>query len=129
MPDLNAAQLKGMVEQNYFGNVDNKFIESVMDCFHPDATLTIQTANLTHTGASEIRRMFTDFFPAFQKIWHGDFSPVVDVEKQKVAIQFVATRDTFDGQHQRAENCNFFKFKDGKIESIVIYMSDENPLV
>ena len=129
MTDLNASQLRAAVEQNYFGNVDMKFLESVLDCFHSDAMFTIQTANLTHTGTVEIRRMFTDFFQAFRKIWHGEFQPVVDVERQEVAVRFIATRDTHDGEHQRAANCNFFRFEDGKIRSVTIFMSDENPLV
>jgi ketosteroid isomerase-like protein len=129
LQNLNAAQLREMVEQKYFSNVDNNFLESVIDCFQSDATLTIQTADIIHSGTVEIRRMFSDFFESYERIWHGEFETVVDVESQKVAIQFVATRDTFDGAHQRATNCNFFEFNDGKIASIVIYMSDKNPLV
>lgn len=128
MPLLNASQLRQMVEQRYFGNVDNKFLESVLDCFDPEATFTIQTDNLTHTGVAGIRRMFSDFFQAYSKIWHGEFQPVVDVERQTVAVQFIATRDTFEGRHQRALNCNFFRFKDGRISSVTVYMSDDNPL-
>ena len=125
---LNASQLRDMVENQYFANVDNKFLESVMTCFAPDSTLTIQTDNLTHIGSAEIRRMFDDFFQAYRKIWHGEFRPVIDVDRQIVAIQFIATRDTFDGEHQRASNCNFFRFKNGKFDEVTIYMSDENPL-
>jgi hypothetical protein len=129
MTMLNASQMREIVEQKYFGNVDMKFLESVLDNFAKDATLTIQTANLTHNGVANIKRMFTDFFQGYAKIWHGEFRPVIDVERQTVAIQFVATRDTFDGRHERALNCNFFRFENGKIKSVTIYMSDENPLV
>jgi len=129
MTHLNDSQLTGFVENNYFGNVDNKFLESLMECFHPDATLTIQTANTTHNGTGEIRRMFNDFFQNYRKIWHGEFKHVVDVDRQMVAVQFTATRDTHDGEHQRALNCNFFEFEDRKIRSVTIYMSDQNPLV
>jgi len=129
MPNLNATQLREMIEQKYFGNVDMKFLESVLDCFHVDATITIQTANLTHNGVGEIRRMFSDFFQGYTKIWHGDFQPVIDVERQEAAVRFIATRDLQNGEHQRASNCNFFRFQDGKIKSVTIFMSDENPLV
>ena len=129
MPDLNATELRVMVEQKYFGNVDMKFLEAVLDCFHVDATMTIQTANATHNGVAEIRRMFRDFFRSYTKIWHGDFQPVIDVERQEVAVRFVATRDLESGEHQRALNSNFFRFEGGKIKSITIFMSDENPLV
>ncbi len=129
MTQFNGNELSRFVENNYFGNVDNKFLESLMECFHPDATLTIQTANTTHNGTGEIQRMFNDFFQNYRKIWHGDFKHVVDVDRQIVAVQFTATRDTHDGEHQRALNCNFFEFEDLKIRSITIYMSDQNPLV
>lgn len=121
MQKLSTVQLREMVESKYFGNVDQKFLSSVMACFLPDATLTIQTANLTHNGAGEIRRMFDTFFHRYRKIWHGDFHWTVDVEKQKVAVQFVATRDTHDGEHQRALNANFFEFDNGMIKTITIY--------
>jgi|SaaInlStandDraft_7_1057024.scaffolds.fasta_scaffold00790_15 ketosteroid isomerase-like protein len=129
MQSLNAIQLREMVETKYFGNVDMKFLEATADCFDPDATFTIQTANLTHNGISEIRRMFNDFFSSYKKIWHGEFHHVIDIERQAVAVQFIATRDTFDGEHQRASNCNFFHFENGKIKTVRVYMSDENPLV
>lgn len=129
MTTLNAARLRAFVENDYFGNVDHKFLDSVMMCFLPDATMTIQTDNLTHHGTGEIRRMFDSFFQNYRKIWHGEYRPVVDVERQTVAVQFVATRDTHSGEHQRALNCNFFEFEDGKIKSITVYMSDQNPLV
>ena len=129
MANLNERELINMVEKRYFGSVDNKLLESVMDCFNPDATLTIQTDNLSHFGIDEIRRMFSDFFESFKTIWHGEFQPIVDVERQSLAVQFVATRDTFDDEHQRASNCNFFAFRNRKIQSITIYMSDKNPLV
>ena len=45
----------------YFDAVDAKDVEAIVAHFADDATLTIQTANITHTGKDEIRRMFTDF--------------------------------------------------------------------
>ena len=129
MTTLDADALLAMVTQSYFANVDQKKLAPVLACFHPDATLTVQTDNLTHTGRDQgIARMFTDFFAAFPIIWHGDFEPVVDVGRQRVAVRFNALRGRSDGGEERAKNVNYFVFKDGKFQNVTIWMSDENPL-
>jgi len=129
MANLTADQLLARVTQDYFGNVDLKRLEPVLDCFHADATLTIQTDQLTHKGRDQdIKRMFTDFFEGFKVIWHGDFNPVIDEANQAVAVQFNALRVRHDDGEERATNCNVFRFKDGKFQAVTIYMSDENPL-
>jgi hypothetical protein len=129
MADLNAAQLLVAVTEHYFGNVDLKRLELALDCFETDATLTIQTDQLTHNGRDQdIKRMFTDFLGGFKTIWHGDFNPVVDVANQSVAVQFNALRVRDDDGVERAANCNVFRFKNGKFQAVTIYMSDENPL-
>lgn len=122
-------QLLDMVVKSYFSKVDSKLLDEVIGCFLPNSTLTIQTDNLTHYGRdTEIRRMFTDFFKSFDVIWHGDFNPIVDVQRQAVVVQFNALRVRFDGGEERANNINVFRFEDGKFLAVTIYMSDENPL-
>jgi ketosteroid isomerase-like protein len=129
MTRLTAQQLLDRVTKDYFGNVDAKRLEPALDCFQADATLTIQTDQLTHHGRDkDIKRMFTDFFAGFALIWHGDFNPVIDEANQAVAVQFNALRVRHDGGEERATNCNVFRFKDGKFQAVTIYMSDENPL-
>lgn len=129
MEMLNREQLLEMVTKSYFGNVDLKRIDSVLNCFLEDATLTIATDGLTHFGRDkDISRMFNDFFPAFSLIWHGDFDPIIDQNDQSVAIRFNALRLRFDGIEERAQNLNIFRFKEGKFSDVTIYMSDENPL-
>ena len=127
---LNERKLIDIVTQKYFSNVDLKRLDDVLNCFLPEATLAIQTDNLVHVGRDqEIRRMFADFFNAYKIIWHGDFKPIVDVDRQHVAIQFNALRLRFDGLEERAQNINIFKFQDNFFSNITIFMSDENPLV
>ena len=41
---------------SYFDAVDAQDVEAIVAHFADDATLTIQTANITHTGKDEIRR-------------------------------------------------------------------------
>ncbi len=130
MKKLTATELVDLVVQNYFKNVDGKNLDSVLDCFTQDALLTVQTAGVSHRGRDdEIRKMFAGFMGDIKTIYHGDFSHIIDVEKQKIASQFVARNDYDDGQHVEMRNCNFFEIEDGKIERVTIYMSGENPLV
>ena len=39
----------------YFGNVDNKNLDAVMDCFHENAMLTVQTSFTIHEGKENIQ--------------------------------------------------------------------------
>lgn len=129
MTKLTRAQLIDMVQVRYFGNVDAKRLDATLACFHPDATLGVQTANVTHEGEAAIRRMFADFFGSTRTIHHGDYSHVVDVEGQCIASQFVARNSYGDGRKVEMRNCNFFVLKDGRFAHVTIYMSGANPLV
>tara|TARA_B100001996_G_scaffold229843_1_gene177192 strand:- start:374 stop:766 length:393 start_codon:yes stop_codon:yes gene_type:complete len=129
MKTLNRDDLLNIVTKSYFGNVDLKKIDQVLECFTENAILTVRTDNLSHKGRNQdIQRMFTDFFKSFFVIWHGDFDPIIDEENQSVVIRFNALRLRFDGVEERAQNVNIFRFTDGKFSEIEIYMSDENPL-
>ena len=55
MVEMTVEKLIFMVEESYFSNVDNKNLDATLDCFAPDAELTIQTAHTTHKGQNEIR--------------------------------------------------------------------------
>ncbi|PPR78698.1 MAG: hypothetical protein CFH01_00853, partial [Alphaproteobacteria bacterium MarineAlpha2_Bin1] len=61
-------------------------------------------------------------------IWHGDFQPIIDVQKQSIAVRFNALRLRYDGIEERATNINLFFLNEGKFSEVYIYMSDENPL-
>ena len=126
---LNREELIALVEDSYFANVDSKNLEPAVACFAEDAELRIQSAHVSHTGHDRIRRMFGDFMGATKIIYHGDFSHVVDVERQWIASQFVARNDYDDGRHVEMRNCNFFQVEDGRFKRVTIYMTDENPLV
>jgi ketosteroid isomerase-like protein len=129
MRTLNREELIDLVENKYFFNVDNKNLEPAVSCFAEDAELTIQSAQVSHTGHDQIRRMFNDFMGGTKVIYHGDFSHVVDAENQWIASQFVAKNDYDDGRHVSMRNCNFFQIEDGRFKRVTIYMTDENPLV
>ncbi|MEZ5102793.1 MAG: nuclear transport factor 2 family protein [Thermoleophilia bacterium] len=129
MSRLSRDELIDLVENRYFANVDGKNLEPTVDCFAEDATMRIQTAGVTHTGHDGIRRMFGDFMAVTPVIYHGDFTHVVDEERQTIASQFVARNDYDGGRFVEMRNCNFFEVEDGRFSRVTIYMSDESPLV
>ena len=129
MTELIAEQIIDLVEKSYFYNVDNKNLDSAVDCFTEDAELTVQTAHVTHRGHDEIRRMFNDFMRDTPVIYHGEFGHVVDVDNQLVASQFLARNDLADGSVVAMRNCNFFVLREGRFAKVAIYMSGDNPLV
>src|SRR5262245_8379521 len=73
--------------QTYFDAVDAKDVDGVLAHFAHDATLTVQTDQVTFTGAAEIRRMFTDFFDGSRTIGHEIWNIVVEESIGKVATE------------------------------------------
>ena len=101
---LTEAELIDLVENQYFRSVDGKDVDGTLACFAPDATLRVETAKVEHTGHEAIGRMFGDFMSVTKVIYHGDFSHVVNADKQLIASQFVARNNYDDGrQVERGE--------------------------
>lgn len=129
MSKLSDAELVDLVENRYFKSVDGKDVEGTLACFAPDATLRVETAKVEHKGHDAIGRMFSDFMDVTKTIYHGEYSHVIDVDKQLIASQFVARNNYDDGREVEMNNCNFFVVEDGRFAHVTVYMSDENPLV
>jgi ketosteroid isomerase-like protein len=115
----------GIVEKRYFANVDRKNLQGVLDCFHPEAVFTIQSAFSTHEGRDTgIKRMFENLFEGYSRILHRDFRHVVDVEGECCASQFgVENVSARDGTETRLSNCNFFYFEGDRFRQVYVYMS------
>lgn len=116
--------------QSYFDCVDAKDVEGIVSHFADDATLTIQTANITHNGKDEIRRMFTDFTENSVFIEHQIHNTIVEVEKGKVSTEQDYRGELKDGTKNDMYNCNFFDFdENGKFKRVIIWMAGTSPLV
>lgn len=128
-PILNRAQLIELATQTYFGNVDAKNLEAALDCFHEGALFCVQTAFTRHAGKTQIRRMFEDFFGAYDKIVHKDFVCTVDEKNGRIAASFEAVLTGYDGRVIQLFNTNFWRIRDGKFQEVYVYFSGENVLV
>lgn len=114
---------------SYFKAVDAQDVEAIVAHFADGAALTVQTDHVTFSGASEIRRMFTDFVESSSSIRHEITNIVVEEATGKVATEQNYIGDLTDGTHNDMHNCNFFDVgPDGKFTRVIIWMAGTNPL-
>lgn len=128
MNRLTREQLIDLATQKYFGNVDRKAMQPVLDCCHEDVSFTIQTDHLTHSGHVGVRKMFENLFGGYEQIWHGDFEVAADVETQTVCARFNVLLTDAQGVETHLRNCNFWYVEDGKFRRVFVFMSGENVL-
>ncbi|NRD89780.1 hypothetical protein C8024_10415 [Sphingopyxis sp. BSNA05] len=128
-PGLSRDELIELAIKTYFGNVDAKNMEATLDCFHDGALFCVQTDFTRHSGKEEIRRMFEDFFGAYETIVHRDFTCTVDEANGRIAASFVAELTDADGGVTLLNNTNFWRVRDGKFQEVYVYMSGANVLV
>lgn len=128
-PGLSRDELIELATKSYFGNVDAKNMEGALDCFHDGALFCVQTDFTRHSGKAEIRRMFEDFFGAYETIVHRDFTCTVDEDNGRIAASFVAELTAADGGVTLLNNTNFWRVRDGKFQEVYVYMSGANVLV
>jgi ketosteroid isomerase-like protein len=112
----------------YFGNVDKKNLDAVLDCFHDNAMITVQTAFAVHDGKENIKRMFIDFMGAWESIVHKDFTCTVDEGNGRITACFEAELVDSEGNTTILHNTNFWRIRGDKFQEVYIYMSGENPL-
>lgn len=126
---LDRSELLDLALKKYFGNVDAKNLDLVLDCFHDNAMVTVQTAFTVHEGKENIKRMFIDFMGAYKTIIHKDFTCTVDERNGRIVAAFTAELENEDGTWTRLNNTNFWRIRDDKFQEVYIYMSGDNPLV
>lgn len=128
-PTLGRDELIEFATQSYFASVDRKDMAATLACFQDEALFTVQTSFTTHAGKSAIERMFADFFGAWAKIVHRDFTCTVDDANGRIAASFVAELTAADGSVTTLNNTNFWRLRDGKFQEVHVYMSGANVLV
>ena len=128
-PGLSRSELIELATQTYFANVDAKNMEAALACFHDEALFCVQTSFTRHSGKAQIRRMFEDFFGAYETIVHRDFTCTVDDVNGRIAASFVAELTDADGGVTLLNNTNFWRVRSGKFQEVYVYMSGANVLV
>jgi len=126
---MSRKELEDLALNKYFASVDAKNLDAVLDCFHDDAMLTVQTAFAVHSGKENIRRMFVDFMDSFETIIHRDFTTTVDAKNGRISACFTAELEDSEGNTTLLYNTNFWRVRDDKFQEVYVYMSGANPLV
>jgi len=127
--NLNGQELIDLAINQYFGNVDKKDLQAVLNCFHDNAMLTVQTVFTLHEGKQNIGRMFKDFFDNYDVIIHRDFTYTVDEMNGRIVASFIAELKDSEDNTTYLHNTNFWRIRDNKFQEVYVYMSGENPLV
>ncbi len=127
--NLNGQELIDLAINQYFGNVDKKDLQAVLNCFHDNAMLTVQTVFTLHEGKQNIGRMFKDFFDNYDVILHRDFTYTVDEMNGRIVASFIAELKDSEDNTTYLHNTNFWRIRDNKFQEVYVYMSGENPLV
>ncbi len=128
-PTLDRTELIDLAVKRYFGNVDAKNMTAVLDCFNDEALFCVQTAFTRHVGKAEIRRMFEDFFGAWESIVHKKFTCTADDKNGRITASFEAVLTAADGHKVNFFNTNFWRVRDGRFQEVYVYFSGENVLV
>lgn len=128
-PELSYDELIDLAIKKYFGNVDKKNLAGVLDCFHDEALFCVQTEFTRHAGKSEIKRMFEDFFAAWDTILHHQFTCTADDKNGRITASFEAVLTAADGEKTIFQNTNFWRIRDGKFQEVYVYFSGANVLV
>ncbi|QKX55935.1 uncharacterized protein TRUGW13939_03034 [Talaromyces rugulosus] len=114
---------------SYFKTVDERNIDALLSLFAPNATVTVQTGNITYSGVSEIRNMFTAFVNNSKTLSHEVKNIVVDPVSRQIVTEQTYSGELMDGTQNDMYNCNIFNVdEDGKFTRIIIWMSGANPL-
>ena len=131
-PSLGREELVEFATKTYFGNVDAKNMDATLDCFHDEALFCVQTSFTRHSGKTEIRRMFEDFFGAYETIIHRDFTCTVDEANGRITACFTAELHDANGEITLLNNTNFWRLRPGpngpKFQEVYVYMSGANVL-
>lgn len=119
--------LAGLVE-DYFAAVDRMDLEATLAFFHVDSSVTIATFDTCFRGRDTgIRGMYERLFARYARVWHGDFDHVAQ-PPERIASQFTVRNHSHQGSISTKHNCNFFTLREGRIQTMVVYMSGDNSL-
>lgn len=121
-------QLLAVLVESYFAAVDRMDLAATLACFTEDARVTIATFDTVYRGRdTEIQGMYRRLFARYSSVWHGDFDHVVQ-PPERVASQFTVRNVSPQGVRTVKHNCNFFRFRQGRICDMCVYMSGDNSL-
>ncbi len=104
---------------DYFLAVDEERVDDIVACFHQDATFDFPLAEEPVCGHEELRAFFAAHTGRFTE--HVDRVTRVLVDGDRGISELVFDATTTDGLTVHLENCNLYRFHDGKFTALKVY--------
>lgn len=105
--------------RRYFLAVDEKRLDDIVACFHDDATFDFPLAEQPVRGHDELRAFFGAHTGRFSE--HVDAVTRVLVDGDVGISELVFDATTIEGLVVHLENCNVYRFRDGKFAAVKVY--------
>ncbi|MGI9657641.1 MAG: nuclear transport factor 2 family protein [Gaiellaceae bacterium] len=103
----------------YFLAVDEERLDDVVACFCEDATFDFPLAEQPVRGHKELREFFAAHTGRFSD--HVDRVTRVLVDGDAGISELVFDATTTDGLTVHLENCNVYRFRDGRFAAVKVY--------
>lgn len=110
---------------HYFSMVNEENIDAVVDCFCPDAEIAIPLLDEPVKGEVQLREFFLSLVGGFQRHHDSVTSFVFEADRAASELEFDALTEA--GEKIHLKNCNVYRFENGKIKRLRIYL-DTVPL-
>ncbi len=113
----------------YFTAVDAEDLAGVLATLTPDCRFSVETHQAHFNGHDEVKGMFQRLWGAHWAVKHDRFTFVPCAGEGRIAAQFQVTNTLASGETVHKSNCNFFHVRDGRFDTVAVYMAGENTLV
>ena len=104
----------------YFLAVDEERIEDVLDCFTPDGEMQFAFMDAPACGREALRALYIEHVARFRT--HIDIATRVVVQGDRAISEIVFDAETPAGRPVHLENCNVYRFRDGKFHIVKVYL-------
>ena len=127
MVTLRRAQIVNLVEHSYYSNIDFRRLGTVLDCFVPDALLSVDGRH--HRGRDgEIKTYLTQMLAAYPAIRHELLSHEVDEAAQRSTCRFTLRLEDAGGHAHEAGGTADFRLENGKLAAVTVESDGSGPL-
>jgi ketosteroid isomerase-like protein len=103
----------------YFRAVVDGRVDDILSCFCEDGSFHPPFADRPFTGYDELRAFFESLLTRF--VDRSEDTTRVVVDGDRAFSELVLEGDAPDGRHVRFENCNVYRFRDGRFAAIRVY--------
>ncbi len=124
---MNDDDLIALVRE-YFAGVDDEDAVRVLATLTDDCRFTVETHGVELVGHEAIGGMFEGLWRGHSAVKHDAFTFVPAAGRDRIAVRFRVTNTLSDGSLVHKSNCNFFHCRDGRFDSVAVYMAGENTL-